>query len=1020
MQILNENPFAGLNLSTSADRIAPGELAVATNVVVRGGELETRPGIRGQLSSALAAAPYAPTPFVSGGSGYVLFVSGGSVYKWARGATSPTLLTGGALGAASSNAFIATGAGVGYLVDGALGLYRLNLSGAYAVSGLSKPTAPTPALTARTLEATSTASDWYDNRSGSAVQRGWVLPSSSSNLVANNSFDTAGSGGGADADKWTEIAGGVRTASGGYPHSGFGCLLLALAGDGASQKVVSDGGATMPALSVSGILNFTGAPQKVRTYHLSFWVRNADTTGLSTVEVEVLAYVGGSVAGSVSYTASQAYQATTSQYNQHSFVASFNDLDTDPDDIEVRFVAGIANTGAVYVDDVDLRAVSMTLLPTLSAAGDQIEAQTYATIPGGSSGRSPGVPAPDSAAAGHCHRQYIFRTFGTAQDWRSHPVLSARVTFPRAVLDANAGISLRLGLATASSALSYTAPGVWSDDGKSLIWYLDGLPTATLQSVKYLVVEVVGDQVGGVGAYQALFRIGPIQSVGALEPGLNYWWRLVEIDANLDATNLLDVVESDVSDASTILVPTPDRRMGSLTIPARTNSSATHFALFRYGGTLLDIAQGRRPLGFLVTILSWSETDKDWALVPAAGASPYYAAPANPYLYWDTSGTNAGGTLIDNTPDSWLAQARVAYEGRESPPSAPRDVCLWDGRVWLTTGSAELWGSWKMASSQRAGLYFSRITLPAEQDAHAPIRGWWAKLQLDGDDTIQRIVATPGALAVLTSQGLWAVERSHVDVEGVPIGYTVRRIDGAPGLVARRAVAVDPTTGALLWLAPGGVWSWTGESAATKISQPLENAIGSRVGLSAAAVAASSLAVWGERVVLCAPADSGASAPSVAYVLDGGVWTMWSVCSWTGMCASASTGDAPGLVAAGADGQIYLVRDDVEGDKALSGSTVAAVSIVVRTRTARDPGLIQPNWVGYAVWMPASGTVTFTVVGDGSSALAQALAAGFTTKSVRVSRAARGRALYLEVTASTTARLRLQLLTLDASIGALR
>lgn len=1017
---LDESFFTGLDLSMGSDRIAPGALAAATNVVLRGGELETRPGIRGQFSAALAAAIYAPTPFVSGGSGYVLFVSGGSVYKWARGATSATLLTGGALGASSANAFIATGAGVGYLVDGALGLYRLNLSGTYAVAGLSKPTAPTPALTARTLEGTSVAADWYDNRSGAGLAHGWIAcdPTKTGERLANNGFDSAFAG-----TDWTAYgpnsASARNTGTGTMTPRGGSTAALALTapGDGARQKLSASGGTT-PTMIVGGITNFGGAPQRVRVYRCEFWVHSEDATGAATVEVQVLAYSSGSVVGSVSYIAEQAAQASGDKWVPHSFIASFTDLDTDPDDLEVVIAAGYANTAVVYVDDVSLRAATVQLVPTLAAAGDQIEAQTYASITGTSSGRAPGTPAPDDKAAGYTNKQYIFRTFSSAQNWASYPVIGARVTFPQAVLNANPAIGLRLGLATVSSAIAYTAPGVWTDDGKSLIWRLDGLPAATLAAVKYLVVEVVGDQVDGVGNGQALFRIGPIQSVGSLQVGLDHWYRLVEIDGSTDATNLLDVVESDVSLASATILPTEDKRMGVVTIPPRVNASSTHFALFRYGGSLIDTTGGRLPLGFLVGIFSWSQATFAFGDAPAAGASPFYRAPANPFLDWTlAAGTAQGGTLIDNTPDGFLAAAQVAYEGREPAPSAPRDVALWDNRVWLQVGASEVWGSWLMESATRAGVYFTRTVNPGPRDPHAPIRGWWAKVQIDGDDEIKRIVPMPEGLAVFTSLGLWVIRRTSVQVEGVQVGYTITRVPGAPGLLARRAVCVDPATGGLLWLGPGGLWSWSGGQA-VRASEKLDLVLGTRAGLSPSALSLSSLTLWDDRVVLCVPDTSASTAPGVAYVLEDGAWTKWSVCGWTGLCASVSPGDLSALIGAGADGQLYAVREDLEGDKALSASSVAGVPITVRTRSARGRRVYVPEELEYVVRLGAAAAVTFTVVGDvpaAAHAMTQNLAAGLNKDWRRPSRGAQGQEIYVQVEATTVERLSLKRVTLSAS-----
>jgi hypothetical protein len=469
------------------------------------------------------------------------------------------------------------------------------------------------------------------------------------------------------------------------------------------------------------------------------------------------------------------------------------------------------------------------------------------------------------------------------------------------------------------------------------------------------------------------------------------------------------------------IIPASDTRMVQLTIPVRTNSASTYFALYRYGGNLIDPERGKFPLGFLVGVLSWSQATFDFGSGPAAGSGVVPRARANPYLKWTLTSANNGGILVDNTPDGWLGNGEVAKEGREpaSSISAPKEVALWDDRVWLVSGSAELYASWRISSDRRAGLYFAKVFQPGPTDVHAAIRGWWAKLQLDTGDQIQCVLPMRagdqvGTLAVLTTQGLWLVEPAQV-------GYALQRITGAPGVVGARAAAV--VDGALYWISPDGIWSLSGGQA-QRISGPVQSALPPLADMTPAAMALASIVAWWRYILFVVPGATSDTYPTVALVWDAEehAWTRWTGAAWTGGAALQSAGNLGRVVVSGRDGQLYAIGIE-EGDKALSGSAVAGVALSARTRSVRSRNIQTPEEIGFDVRARAAGSMTLTARGDNTpttdAASAWTLASGDNASWLRPARGATGRSLSLQIDATTANRLRVRRLSLEASEGAM-
>ncbi|HNB60118.1 MAG TPA: hypothetical protein PK308_07375, partial [Phycisphaerales bacterium] len=1021
-KILEETPFKGLNLGVEPERLEPGELAVADNAVIDGGDLYTRPGYQGQLSALLSGgAIYGFTPFISGGASWAVFACGGKLYKWQFGATSATELLEGGLSLSLTTAGVQTAAAPSfvYIVDGVGSLHRVDLTSSVAMTSLTTPTAPAATLWGENIVDCSDANysptaapRWFGYQLVAGFSPAYTLIN---NATLDGSFETWGAGGATTwsttgeplaADTTNAIA-SVTPSAGTYCarfdrpgeavyqtlnaptnyESGYRDSLTVASGSttttvplsaaasatddfyngdtihftsgaltGVTATVLDYNGATKTATvaalasaPVAGVgvdVYRSFALRRIRTYRLRLKVHSDDTGGLSTIRVRLT-----SSQGSVQeFTCEQASQAGATDWIRHEFNVQFAD---DPTTITIRLWADEGNTAAMYVDEVELLANPLHMAVSL----------TTSALPGGVAAAQNSLWFYVSADTdteqpmGHqLQGNWIARDLGANTDLSKMERIGARIVWQQPITSLPP--RLRFGFRAAGGTQVYwSGPTTQSDDGLSVWADVSGIDRTTMAACRYIFLQFEDNAPeGSIGSVGYIGQIGPIFQVGNLAAGADYWYRIMEIDGSGDAT-LLDVPESDVSPASTVVTTTSAKSMGRLTIPARANSSATYFAVYRYGGTLIDPERGKFPLGLLVGILSWSQATFDFGAGPAAGSGTVPRAPANPYLKWTLTSANNGGVLVDNTPDGWLGNGQVAMEGREpaSSISAPKDVALWDGRVWLTSGSAELYASWRTSTDRRAGLYFAKVYQPGPQDVHAAIRGWWVKLALDTGDAIQAIVPIQdgglGSLAVLTTQGVWMVTPAQ-------IGYTVQRIDGAPGVVGARAALF--AHGALWWLAPDGLWSMTGGSA-RRVSDAIQSALPPLSDLTPSALALSSIVAWWRYLLLIIPGATGDTYPTVAYVWDHEeqAWTKFLGSAWTGGSALQSGGSLGRLIVTSRDGQIFAIGT-AGGDKALSGSAAAGVAMSVRTRSVRSRSIQTPEEVGFDVKAGAAGSMTLT------------------------------------------------------------
>ena len=790
-----EKQLRGLDLSADAESIGTGFFVRADNVVLDGPDFVVRPGKRGQLSAATGNAMYALEPFPSGSTSSSLFVSNSKLYKWTLGATSVTEIldgSGTSLGTARAitvaDAFIARSLNLAYLVDGTATMYRVNLTDARAITSLNRPSPPSAAV----------ASDYQIDDGGTYTN--WVNMdgATSSSLLANGSFESGSSSGGviASPSSWSEFETGF-----GWDSVDNTVSSITAADSTYMARLDRPGEARYQRITPETLSNPDGAHKVCRHFVLDAKVHSRDAAGLSSVVFQLSALDSSNIPMSVRTFEAQPAKpsgTTSTDWVSYSFGAGFTDIDTDPTSIEIAILAGDQNTATVYVDKVTLYDASVypfTFDGPATGFDVYLNATTSAT-----SGRTKYLQTQGNLA-GYVNGLYIYRDLGSEQAM-SYKYFKAKIKIAKQIAETNPEFTLRLGFKRASGGIYWSAPGYYRQDSDYMFFDCSNIDPTVLAASRYIYLQCYGDQQGGVGPSTLLYSFDGLFGVGGLSGGVPYWYKLVEMNSNSDA-DFYDVIESDTSNP-TPLVSLPDEGgMVKVALPARTNSSADYLLLVRFGGTLVESERGKVPFGYVVAVIAWSATSFAYGANTALGVTPYEKYRANPHIQWTKTGStgDAGSIILDSTPDAWLAHQEIVKEGKDNPPSAPSDVCVWRDRVWLSK-DAEIWGSWALSADKAAGLYYSRIVLPSENDPHAPIKGYFERLQLAAGDTIQRIISYGRQVLVFTKLSLW------VGTGDDALSFSFRELPDSPGLVAKRAVTVF--RGVCYFLGPDGLYAWDG------------------------------------------------------------------------------------------------------------------------------------------------------------------------------------------------------------------
>jgi hypothetical protein len=1008
--------WRGLDLSRRSEDIGPGSLAVATNFTLDGDDLLSRPGRVGQLTSALGSPIRAAVEFDGG----AVFVAGGKLYRWLLGGASATeILQGGSsLSLVSDSVQTATALSVAYLVDGSGVLRRTDGTTAAALTELDTPGAPVATVHHETLTSLSSLT-WTQN----FITGTTATPASSG---AGGTIAPANSIVQPDSDFWNASnltgTGFWNTRAGAPSYS----PNIQDGNGGNAVELDSDTGVGDSVQSDAILLNAAQTSGYARVAVVSYEAAAEDsTTNSEVVDLDIAAYsdTGGStlITGSVkSWQSPFLFPDKSLQVRQ---LVDLRGLATAPRSIKVGFSQPIirgTNQGA-DVNRVSLFVPRMEL--GLVASSDNRLAVRQGTVQvwqgfgstASLAGSLGGQSDPSLASAGRLLTAglTIDSTLPATANWTGARTLALEI-LPAAGLS---GLNLRLGFKVGSDWF-YTDPLdiPSSSSPDASVWGVAELRSvaASLTAVTDIRVEILSDVLlEGLqeGGDQVLFRLGELRNAGNLPEGRPVWYKLVEVDDAGDATNLLDVVYSDGSKGSgdgQLVEGSRASRMARLVLPARTNSGAELFALYRFGGSYIP-TNGETALGRLVCLVSWATGDFAFGGDTDKGSAPRIVAFKNPYISWDKTGSTgaAGSILIDNTPDSFLAGSDVYLSGREKAPTAPSAVAAWDNRLWLATG-ADVFASWRIEAGRTAGLYWSRLQLPESTDPDAARKGHWERLLLPPGDSIRRMIPLPDSLVILTTARVFVVRRSG-DV--VP-AYSISRLydSDASGVVS--PLAACELDGRVWWLALDGLRVTDGQSV-QRVAGELWAGIVSRA-LATLQSAVLSACPSSRKLFLRLGDDLyvyhlGREDSSGRSVESG--WTLWQGCD-----SRAALDVSGSLHLAGESGQLWKMSGDTDP----SGSIAVAMTTRKYGGDLEESGAywLLPERIRLNLETSASASIVVLVTGDSSdlsSSATQTVPTGAHDWSFRAGPGARGRWLSLSLSGSVAGRLRVRGTSLEAT-----
>jgi len=993
---ISETGFKGINESIAPELLPEGYLSRADHVIVEGGEIRLRPGIVNQLASVLPTAVYVLGSASDGAGDYLLVAANGKIRKWAWAANSTSLPTGQtSITVTPGDVQAAQGFGMFWIVDGVNGPRFFNGTAIGSLAGLDAPDQPLLELSHQTLISSPGLLTWSQNFITGAITTpstsgagDTLAPMSSITQSDSNFWDGSNLTGTA---LWSTRAGSPAYSP--NVQDGNGANAVELDSDTGSGDSVRSGPLLLNAGNTSGY---------ARVAVLSYEAAAEDATSNSmVVDADVVAYsdTGGSTpiaGGTKTWRSPFLKNDASTQVRQ---LVDIRGLSIVPRSIRVGFTQPVAlnsnqgadvNRVALFVPRMELEIVKTTPdLIAIRQGSVQVWAGSGSALtPSGAVG---GQSDPAQAPPGRLLTAGL-QAFSdiTAVDWSGTDTLALELTTGAGV----SGLLVRLGLRSGGTIYWTQTLDTTLEEG----WGLADLRDLqkNLTAVDRVIFEIREDvlienlQEAGTAT---VCTVGALRSPGNLATGRRYWYRVVEIDSAGDAS-VLNTIESEGSKPSGEILPGYQQRRALLRLPAKKNPSATHRAIYRFGGGLVEDSSGAQPIGRLVAIVPFSSSTFAMGGNAATGVDPHVRAISNPYIAYTDAAVD---TLVDNTPDGWLFGAETFRLGRDKPPDIPRSVAIWNQRVWLSTES-EVFGSWLVESQQPAALYWSRINLPQSQDPRASEKGFWVRLPLLAGDSIVRLWPSRGSLLIFAERGVWALTGSSFE------DYRLEQVSQR-GLAAQDGITEHQ--GTLYWLTHEGLVKWPGQ-----LDVRVQDSLPPRSGATASAYSASSLISTPEQLLVCVPTNANSTTADTVLCLGvrSDAWTKWPGLSLVG---GAARPEIPVVALGTAGGQIALL-------KLSSGDGTGTTDINPRADT-RPLGsrqeMLRPHHLGIDATIASGETLILTVAGDDPSEAA-ARTYQLNPRAVarfRTSHCPQGRSLVLKVTGATYGEFRLRRLTIEAT-----
>jgi len=976
---LLENSFNGLDASTPPELLPPGFLTQCDDAVFvghlgDGGHLQTRPGMQGVWSAAIATNKYiaAGTTFRDANDDqYYVFVAGatatssnGVLYYWKKGDSSPTLATNSTgvtwkcdkvqLIRGNDYVFICGGASDGKV-------YRYIPAG--SVEGITGATTPSytvsDSLTNNQVVSFSNAGSLVnDTLSASTItvsNSKFAGGKPQGSGVTNNIFDDQTGGSSVwyvnNSPTGVELATNqtLTTTTGTAYSSGNqstgGWVRLDATGDNIITKTGSE---------YSNVTVFTPTTgESVTRYATHFRVNFQYIASFATNAVTVTLYAcdsGGTVKASVP---AQFTTATTGSAVLASVYFSFANIIADT--VPVKLKVGFQNSGSgaggstngPYITEVDIVPVAPPT-PILSNSGVQFFAHGATVYPG------------SYARIGNQHISYnYFVAVGSTLNFSNYtqiaisysPLIQGLQTPRIRMRFRNTYNGNYVDTAELTPYIDSTGRQYLTANLSGLSDNLGGSSSTILGAIKIIDFYAVDDvPLPGVSANgQAVFQIGPIFNAGNLTPNLTYTYAIREKAAS---TNYL----SQAIYASPGLTPTQVQATSQLNFSATppVNAGATT-EVWRSGGTFTD--------GLYRKV----------AEISSGGSLAYGSSYC----------TYASKALTDSTPDTALIGAITMVDH-----TAPDFGGTWGYAVSVAvfaqrlavitqpnsgTGNSSIYLS-QVNTGGEFGLYWD--TVNDITSANLINQGYYRRISgnenASSGQSAVRIIPFQQSLIVLFKDMLAILRGSY------PGNFELVRYAGTTQRGAINANACMVFGNLLYFLSEDGLRTWDGDQIG-KASQLIDRALNPQATLTGApidkaAYSQSSLFSHADRLYLGAPFTASDSATAGIYVVDqtaGGRWLRWKKTGVTGGFTFSSASDQNDFYVTGGlnDGMIYKVTGGAYGDKATSNASETAVTMSVATRwLAPFPYEVRGERMGFACESSgASPSLTLTAIADGDT-----------------------------------------------------
>jgi hypothetical protein len=892
----------GIDSLTQPERMGPGSLQDALNLLWDGGSLTTRPGMVGQLNTVHGAEVFLSRHryMMSSGLARVPYSTGGKLYYFEEGASAGAEITKPGPVSFSMTSSAVRWQVIGrwlYVLDSADtggSVWRVNLSSttvAEEVRGLTAPTiTPSASLRDGSVLSGSIGALTWGNSVGTDTQ---IITSGRENFENTGTF-------------WSFKEGASNANT--LDANGLQCVELDADG-GSRDYVIFNAAQSLPSFgsSVPGV----GSLKRLLCF-MEFTYAATENTGSTDPEQSVRAVLAAAnSSGEMFYDARLDVTTPTARVypaNKFRAVADFRAV-SGATHLQMRLESPTADgTKGCDVNGISIKVPDSTLLVT-NSSGTAVVSQGSA------------LAYNDTLYAGGLS---AWAALASTQDWSTLETISADIRKDAAV----ASLSLEFGAKT--SAGWFWSPAVTVGSQEQVAFDVSAI-AASLGSTTHFAFRVVSDlTVANIapGGSQTLFTVANLRSPGNLTQGVpvSYIWTQAKATGSTYDTITF---ESGGSDFSGFIEPSATQRRSTVSIATPTlDSATTHICWYRLGGATPDGDTRARLL----------------AMVPAGADSTDPGAStqdqSSNLYFWDVS----AWTFYDNIPDDALTDAPVYQLSRDMVPLGATAIAHYGGRLWLARYDAtrrvnDIYGSWLIDSSND-WPYMSEATDP--DDPELAVKG--LLLPLGGQGTGDRAVAfatsnldtsggnVGGALMVLRQSEPPAI------ITGNGTTFRLNPSPQGKGGGCYAAQGVENVNGATVYVASVGLVSSQGYNLGY-LSERLER----RLTLEALGKTrlSSTFLVWHSRRLWAIIPGSG-STDGEALVWDerAGDWTRisgYQSLGFTSACSLSGGEDSGDLYLGGRDGQIYKMAGSVASptattDKTTPGGTARAISWSITSR----------------------------------------------------------------------------------------